>query len=160
MLSSLLPTSLRPQTLKYLCRSTSRTDNQRRCLFMRSLKAKHSMAVSRRPCCTVALRRTAWSEHGMTSVNQTRPHCVNQMGKANSKTLAARHGRGTVWARHAMCESVFRVLGRVVRMEWKWKVKTKSHISIIELSQVFFAFIQMFFNVYAQSDHVTHLERD
>jgi len=22
-------------------------------------------AVSRRPCCSVALRRTAWSEHGM-----------------------------------------------------------------------------------------------
>jgi hypothetical protein len=25
----------------------------------------------------------------------------------HSKTLAARHGRGTAWARHAMCESVF-----------------------------------------------------
>jgi hypothetical protein len=35
--------------------------------------------VSRRPCCAVALRRTAWSEHGM----------------------------GAAWARHAMCESVF-----------------------------------------------------
>jgi hypothetical protein len=63
-------------------------------------------AVSRRPCCAVALRRTAWSEHGMASVNQTRPHCVNQMGKTHSKPLAARHGRGTAWARHAMCESV------------------------------------------------------
>jgi len=33
-------------------------------------------------------------------VNQTRPHCVNQMGKTHSKPLAARHGRGTacyVW---------------------------------------------------------------
>jgi hypothetical protein len=38
-------------------------------------------------------------------VNQTRPHCVNQMGKTHSKPLAARHGRGTAWARHAMCES-------------------------------------------------------
>ena len=40
----------------------------------------------------------AW--HGMASVNKTRPHCVNQMGKAHSKPLAARHGRGTacyVW---------------------------------------------------------------
>jgi hypothetical protein len=44
---------------------------------------------------------------GMASVNQTRPHCVNQMGKAHSKPLAARHGRGTAWARHAMCESAF-----------------------------------------------------
>jgi len=45
--------------------------------------------------------------HGMASVNQKRPHCVNQMGKTHSKPLAARHGRGmgTAWARHAMCES-------------------------------------------------------
>jgi hypothetical protein len=27
------------------------------------------------------------------------------MGKTNSKPLAARHGRGTALARHAMCES-------------------------------------------------------
>jgi hypothetical protein len=45
----------------------------------------------------------AW--HGLASVNQTRPHCVNQMGKTHSKPLAARHGRGTAWARQAMCES-------------------------------------------------------
>jgi len=31
----------------------------------------------------------------MASVNQTRPHCVNQTGKTHSKPLAARHGRGT-----------------------------------------------------------------
>ena len=43
----------------------------------------------------------AWHGHGMASVNQTRPHCVNQMGKTHySKTLAARHGRGTAWMRH------------------------------------------------------------
>jgi hypothetical protein len=41
-------------------------------------------------------------------MNQTRPHCVNQMGKTHSKPLAARHVRGTAWARHAMCESAFR----------------------------------------------------
>jgi hypothetical protein len=51
----------------------------------------------------------AWHERGMTSVNQTRPHCVNQMGKTHSKTLAARHGRGMAWTRHAMCESAFTV---------------------------------------------------
>jgi hypothetical protein len=33
-------------------------------------------------------------------MNKTRPHCVNQMGKTHSKPLAARHGRGTAWARH------------------------------------------------------------
>ena len=43
----------------------------------------------------------------MASVNQTRPQCVNQRGKTHSKLLAARHGRGTAWARHAMCESAF-----------------------------------------------------
>jgi hypothetical protein len=58
----------------------------------------------------------AWHGHGMASVNQTRPRCVNQMGKTHSKPLAARHGRGKAWARHgrgkawarhAMCESAF-----------------------------------------------------
>ena len=34
----------------------------------------------------------------MESVNQTRPHRVNQMGKTHSKPLTARH---------AMCESAF-----------------------------------------------------
>ena len=53
-------------------------------------------------CCAVALRRTALSEHGMANVNQTRPHCVNQMGKTHSNPLATRH---------AMCESAFSVLG-------------------------------------------------
>ena len=38
--------------------------------------------------------------HGVASVNQTRPHCVNQMGKTHSKPLAARNGRWTAWARH------------------------------------------------------------
>ena len=42
----------------------------------------------------------AWHGHGMASVNQTRPHCVNQTGKTYSKPLAARHGSGTAWARH------------------------------------------------------------
>ena len=36
----------------------------------------------------------------MASVNQTRQHCVNQMGKTHSKPLATRHGRGTAWAWH------------------------------------------------------------
>jgi len=44
----------------------------------------------------------------MASVNQTRPHYVNQMGKTHSKPLAARNGRGTAWARHAVCESALR----------------------------------------------------
>jgi hypothetical protein len=54
----------------------------------------------------------------MVCVNQTRPHCVNQMGKTQSKPLAERHGRGkawerhgngmgTAWKRHGVCESAF-----------------------------------------------------
>ena len=50
----------------------------------------------------------AWHGRSMASVNQTRPHCVNQMGKTHCKPLAARHGRGTAWARHAMCESALK----------------------------------------------------
>ena len=42
-------------------------------------------------------------------MNQTRSHRVNQIGKTHSKPLAARYGRGTAWARHAMCESALTV---------------------------------------------------
>jgi hypothetical protein len=60
-------------------------------------------AVSRRPCSAVALRRTAWSEHGMGAAwpwygkceSDTAALFVNQMGKTYSKSLAAWHGRGT-----------------------------------------------------------------
>jgi hypothetical protein len=65
-------------------------------------------AVSRRPCLEKNDMVRAWHGHGMASVNHIRPHCVNQMGKTHSKPLAARHGRGTAWARHAMCESALK----------------------------------------------------
>ena len=55
----------------------------------------------------VLLKVRAWHGRCMASVNQTRPHCVNQMGKTHSKPLAARHGRRRAWARHAMCKSAF-----------------------------------------------------
>ena len=48
----------------------------------------------------------ALSRHG--SVNQTGPHRPNPMGKTHFKPLAARHGRGTAWARHATCESALK----------------------------------------------------
>jgi hypothetical protein len=44
----------------------------------------------------------------MACVNQTRPHCVNQMGKRQSKPLAAWHGWGKACVRHGMCELAFR----------------------------------------------------
>ena len=64
------------------------------------MRAGSPQAISRRPCCAVALRKTVWSEHGMGAVwawrgkcvNQKRPHCVNQMGKTYSKPLEAWHG--------------------------------------------------------------------
>jgi hypothetical protein len=66
--------------------------------------------------CVVALKSrfqngmvVAWHGRGMACVNQTQPHCVNQMGKTHSKYLAARYGRGTAWARHGMCELAFNV---------------------------------------------------
>ena len=67
----------------------------------RSLQG-HSTAVERRPCCGLEKNAMvgAWLGHGMTSMNQKRPHCVNKMGKTHSKPLAARHGRGTAWVRH------------------------------------------------------------
>jgi hypothetical protein len=40
-------------------------------------QAGSPQAISRLTCCAVALRRMAWLEYGMASVNQTRPHCVN-----------------------------------------------------------------------------------
>jgi hypothetical protein len=60
-------------------------------------RAGSPQAGSRRPCCAVALKKgmvRAWHGRGMASVNQTLPHCVNQMGKTHSKLLAARHGMG------------------------------------------------------------------
>jgi hypothetical protein len=38
----------------------------------------------------------AWQGNGIVCVNQTWPHCVNQMGKTQSKVLAEQH---------VMCES-------------------------------------------------------
>jgi hypothetical protein len=46
----------------------------------------------------------------MVCVKQTRPHCVNQMGKTQSKVFAKWHGRGTAWKWHGMCESALSVL--------------------------------------------------
>jgi hypothetical protein len=39
-----------------------------------------------------------WQGRGMACVNQTLPHCVNQIGKTRSKHLSARHGRRTALA--------------------------------------------------------------
>jgi hypothetical protein len=41
-------------------------------------------------------------------VNQTWPHCVNQMGKTQSKPIVAWHG--IAGERHGMCELAFMLL--------------------------------------------------
>jgi hypothetical protein len=69
------------------------------------------------PRCAVAVRCrfqngmvVAWQGNGMACMNQTRPHCVNQMGETKSKHLAERHGRGTashVWISLKMKSEAF-----------------------------------------------------
>ena len=58
--------------------------------------AQHGCLSTAALCC--GLERNGmvgvWNGRGMTSVNQTRPHCVNRMRKTHSKPLAARYGRG------------------------------------------------------------------
>jgi len=69
----------------------------------------HTYHAAPLPCCVLALRSRfqngmvgARHGHGMVCVDQTRPHCVNHMGKIQSKPLATRHGRGTAWARRGL----------------------------------------------------------
>jgi len=54
-------------------------------------------------------------------VKQTQSQCVNQTGKTEFKPLAARRGRGTAWARHAMCELAFKRSWLLRLMNWKWQ---------------------------------------
>jgi hypothetical protein len=60
--------------------------------------------VMLRPCRAVPLRScfknglvVAWHGRGMACVNQIWPHCVNKMGKTQSKHFWALHGRGMAW---------------------------------------------------------------
>ena len=49
-----------------------------------------------------------WAHEDSKIVSPThRPLLVNKMGKTHSRPLVARHGRGTAWEPHAMCESAF-----------------------------------------------------
>jgi hypothetical protein len=48
----------------------------------------------------------AWARHGKCE-SDTAALCKTNV--KDSKPLAARHGRGTAWARHAMCELAFNV---------------------------------------------------
>jgi hypothetical protein len=67
------------------------------------------------PRCAEALKRrfkngmvVAWHGRGLACVNQTRPHCVDQMGKTQSKLFFGKarqeNGMGAAWERHGVCE--------------------------------------------------------
>jgi len=73
---------------------------------------------------------------GMESVNQTRPQCVNQMGKTHSKPLVAKHGRGTAWAWHAMCESAFRDQCKSLYQFINWAYLTVSVLRVLKWGRV------------------------
>jgi hypothetical protein len=72
-------------------------------------RAGRPLAVSGRPmlihtfhahaalCCGLEKSLSEQHGRGMACVNQTQLHCVNKMGKTQSKPLAARHGIGTAW---------------------------------------------------------------
>jgi hypothetical protein len=62
-----------------------------RCVVVLRSRSQNGMVVARHGC-------------SMACVNQTRPYYVNQMGKTQSKPLAARHGRGTAWEWNGTCE--------------------------------------------------------
>jgi hypothetical protein len=88
-------------------------------------RAGSPQAVSRRPCRGLEKNGMvrAWQGRGMAGVNQTWPQCVNQMGKMHSKPLVARHGRGTAWAQHAVCE-----LALTVFVHYTTRIKTYRQI--------------------------------
>jgi hypothetical protein len=60
----------------------------------------------------------AWERHGRDTacVNQTWPHCANQMGKTQLKPLAERHG---------MCELAFN------RLQIDWYISTTMPTDVI-----------------------------
>jgi hypothetical protein len=76
---------------------TSPTNSMSRILLEKPLSERHGLGTAR-----VRQRR------GIACVNQTRPHCAYQMGKTQSKPLAARHDRAG--ERHGICELAFRDL--------------------------------------------------
>jgi hypothetical protein len=53
----------------------------------------------------------AGAQHGhvMACVNQTQPHCVNEIGKTQTKPLATQHGQVVAWAQHGICQLAFKL---------------------------------------------------
>jgi hypothetical protein len=108
------------------------------------MRAGSPQAGSRRLCSAVALRRTAWSEHGMGA------SCAWH-GKYESDTAALCKSNGkntflslssTAWARHAMCESALRLTKKSPRVrnyifEEFLRKKTAKKVLIVSLQYIF-----------------------
>jgi hypothetical protein len=74
-----------------------------RSMIINTCKATSMLSPCRAPAVLCHSLENSLSERhsrGMACVKQTRLYYVNQTGKTQSKPLAARHGRGTAWARH------------------------------------------------------------
>jgi len=55
------------------------------------MRAGSPQAISRRPCCAVALRRTAWSGHGVGPAWECHGKC-----ESDTSALCKSNGKGTV----------------------------------------------------------------
>jgi hypothetical protein len=82
-------------------RETTNAGRSPTCRLRSAHDNSHMSCCSRAALCR-GIEKSLSERHGrcMACVNQTRPHCLNQMGKTQSKFLAAWHGRGTAWAQH------------------------------------------------------------
>ena len=78
----------------------------------------------------------AWHGNAMASVNQTRPHYVNQTGKTHSKPLAARHGHSMLCvnrpleAHHGTKVVVWTVSDRHHHSSGCWHSISECHVNI------------------------------
>jgi hypothetical protein len=82
----------------------------------------------------------------MVCVNQTRLHCVNQMGKTQSKPLAERHDRETAWERHGMCESALRGCRFSCNVDERQfsKLNNTGCSDIVTLANSYYFFLELF----------------
>ena len=74
-------------------------------------------ATAQHGCRETAVLCCDLEKNGMASVNQTLPHCVNQMGKTHSKPLAARHGRGMLCVNRPLgCQGLTEICRNIINI--------------------------------------------
>jgi hypothetical protein len=99
----------------------------------------------------------AWQGNGMVCVNQTRPHCVNQVGKTQFKPLPERHG---------LCKSALTVtfmVNYVYAREFSTvEIRTQKHWDLIgrrlTTSTLYVISHQYSFVIFFSSSFHTHKE--